>query len=402
MNKALLHKEVQEFISEHYNSDISKLIFQGSPFRELPVQELAIQLSGKQKAEKKLPTWFRLQGIIYPPGMNLEQTSSEITAAYKASIPKGDSIADLTGGFGVDSYFFSRNFKKVIHCEQDPSLSRLVAHNADLLGAGNITCIAGDGIKFLEEAQQGFDWIYLDPSRRTGSGGRAFHLSDCSPDVPQLQDLLYSHVSNILVKTSPFLDLQAGISSLQGVREIHIVAVKNEVKELLWVMKKGFAGKVRVKTINFTRTGEQVYSNQYGYQPGICLGPPRTYLYEPNAALMKSGMMEALGHDLELEKLHPNSHLFTSDQLKEFPGRVFEILRVLPANRKKVKRELDLEKANITTRNFPESVASLRKQYKIREGGEHYLFFTTCGKDEKLVLICKKAGQDSSFTTPGS
>lgn len=367
------------------------MIFQGSPFRDVPVQELATQMSGKRKAEKKLPTWFNRQGIIYPPGINLEQTSSEITASYKASIPHGDSIADLTGGFGVDTYFFSKNFKEVVHCEKDPSLSRLVAHNTGILEAGNIYCIAGDGIEFLKNTSRNFNWIYLDPSRRSGSGGRIFQLSDCSPDVPKIQDLLFDHVPNILVKTSPFLDLQAGISSLPGVREIHLVAVMNEVKELLWVMEKGFSGEVRIHTINFTRSGDQVYSNLLGYQPRISFGPPRTYLYEPNAALMKSGLMEALGHDLELDKLHPNSHLFTSDNLRDFPGRIFEILKVLPASRKKIKRELNLDKANITTRNFPESVASLRKQYKIREGGDHYIFFTTAGQEEKVVLICKKA-----------
>lgn len=391
MNRSLLHKEVQEFISENYDKDLSKLAFQGSPFEDISIQELATQLSGKKKAEKKLPTWFHTDGIIYPTTLNLEQTSSETTAKYKASLVEGSVLLDLTGGFGIDSYFFSRRFKKVVHCELDPELSEIVSHNSHQLGASTIETFNGDGMDRLEAASEVIDWIYLDPSRRDTAGGRVFHLSDCLPDVPQHLELLLSKAPNVLVKTSPLLDLQSGINSLEKVREIHVVAVRNEVKELLWFLSRKPSEEIKIKTLNFKKAGAEVYENYFRREAGVSYSHPLTYLYEPNAAIMKSGLMDLLAADLGLLKLHPNSQLFTSDELKDFPGRRFQVLEQLPYSRKKLKPLLGkLEKAHIATRNFPESVASLRKQFKLKDGGENYLFFTTLEKEQKVMLLCKK------------
>lgn len=390
MNKALLHKEVQEFITENFSTEVSRIIFQGSPFRDVSVQELATQLTGKKKAKNKLPTWFSTEGIIYPPGLNLEQTSSEITASYKSGLFSGDSMVDLTGGFGVDAYFFSRQFKKVVHCEINSSLSELVTHNNHLLGVSNLTYVAGDGIEFLKNTSENFSWIYLDPSRRTDSGGRSYHLSDCLPNVPEHLDLLYKKSPNILMKSSPFLDLQAGITALKGVKEIHIVAVKNEVKELLWILNMDFSEAIKIKSINIKKNEEQVFESFLGRAPEINFSAPLSYLYEPNAAIMKSGLFEDLGEQYQLPKLHSNTHLFTSDTLVDFPGRRFRILEILPYNRKKIKQKIIFEKSHIATRNFPESAVSLRKQLKLKDGGNHYLFFTTAGQDKKMLLICEK------------
>ncbi|MEG9326651.1 class I SAM-dependent methyltransferase [Salinimicrobium catena] len=390
MNNALLHKEVQIYLEENFREDVSKIVFKGSPFPCVSAQELAVQLTGKKKAEKKLPTWFKTRGIIYPPTLNLEQTSSETTAAYKASLIEGNSIVDVTGGFGIDSYFFSRNFQRVIHCELNEELSEIASHNFEVLGAENVSVYLGNGIEFIRNSFELFNWIYIDPSRRDDAGGRVFQLSDCLPNVPENIDLLLEKGKNILIKTSPLLDMKAGLRELKNVHEIHIVAVENDVKELLWILKQEPSEEIKIKTINFGKKERQVYENYWGNEHTVRFSEPLAYLYEPNAAVMKSGLFDAISEDFALLKLHTNSHLYTSKELKDFPGRRFHVLKTLPFKKKKLKAELDLKKAHITTRNFSESVASLRKQLKLKDGGEHYLFFTTLKSEEKIVLVCKK------------
>ncbi|MGB7785360.1 MAG: class I SAM-dependent methyltransferase [Salinimicrobium sp.] len=390
MNRALLNKEVQDFIEEHYKEDVSKILFRGSPFPEVSAQELGVQLSGKKKAEKKLPAFFNTRGIVYPPKLNLEQTSSEKTAEYKASLVNGDSLIDLTGGFGIDSFYFSKKFKKVVHCELNEELSELATHNFELLKAENIKTQTGDGLEILEASEEEFDWVYIDPSRRNISGGRVFLLSDCLPNLPDQLDTIFSKTNNILLKTSPLLDLQAGLNELHSVQEIHIIAIDNDVKELLWVLKKGFSGEVLIKTLNLRKHEEQVFEDVFGREQQADYSLPLKWLYEPNASIMKSGLFSSLGTKLDLKKLHFNTHLYTSEELKDFPGRRFEILDVLPFKKKKIKGRLNFSKAHISTRNFPMSVDALRKQLKLNDGGDHYLFFVTNKKEEKVVLICKK------------
>ena len=367
------------------------MAFQGSPFEGISIQELLVQVAGKKKAEKKLPLWFGTRGIVYPPNINLEQTSSEITAKYKASLIEGRNLADITGGFGIDSYYFAEKFEKVRHFELNPELQELAEHNFQVLGAKSVISEAEDGIEFLKNTSERFDWIYIDPSRRDEAGGRVFFLSDCLPNVPENMEMLQEKADCILIKTSPLLDLHAGLKELKNVHEIHIVAVANDVKELLWVLKKDTPQEIAVKTINFQKQDIQKYESHFGRDLEEHYNLPANFLYEPNAAIMKSGLFAALGNDLELEKLHPNSQLYTSNKLIEFPGRRFKIQQVLPYRKKQLKKELQLKKANITTRNFPETVAELRKQFRIKDGGETYLFFTTLLNDEKVVIVCQKA-----------
>ena len=390
MNEALLNKEVQDFLESNYKTEVSKIAFQGSIFPDVPTQELAAQIFGKKKSEKKLPTWFKNRNIIYPARINLEQTSSEKTAEYKASLVSGGSIVDLTGGFGIDSYYFAQNFQKVVHCELDQNLSEIVAHNFNVFGVRNVEFFTGDGIEFLKNTSEVFDWIYVDPSRRSDAGGRVFQLSDCAPNIPENLDLLWEKGRNILLKTSPLLDFSAGIKELGKVKEIHIVAVENDVKELLWILKKDTSEEIRLKTLNFQKKDMQVYESYFKNEASAKIGPPLTYLYEPNAAVMKSGLFDTLAQDFELQKLHSNTQLFTSEKRIQFPGRRFRILKSLAFKKKLLKKEISFEKAHITTRNFPESVASLRKKIGLKDGGEHYLFFTTGPKGEKLVLVCQK------------
>ncbi|MBK5191610.1 MAG: class I SAM-dependent methyltransferase [Flavobacteriaceae bacterium] len=391
MNKALLNTAVQDFILKNRTANLSKLILKGSPFKDVSIQEIAIQIAGLSKAKSKLPTWYLTKNILFPPNLNLEQTSSEKTARYKASLVEGKKIIDLTGGFGIDSYFFAERFKEVIHCELNMELSELAEHNFEILNATNVKTIQGDGIEYLKNSEQYFDWIYLDPSRRDDAGGKVFQLSDCTPNPAEHLDLFFEKADHILIKTSPLLDLKAGIGELKNVSEIHIVAVNQEVKELLWILNKNASEEIKVKTIHFQNKITQSFETNFSdSQSDIPLSLPLNYLYEPNPAIMKSGMFRELASQTDSYTLHSNSHLFTSKQLKDFPGRRFEILEVLPYNKKLLKQRLTIKKANITIRNFPKTVAEIRKELKIEDGGESYLFFTTNLNEKRIVVVCKK------------
>ncbi|MDT0650984.1 class I SAM-dependent methyltransferase [Autumnicola edwardsiae] len=391
MNKNLLRQDVQDFIQDKRNADLSKLILKGSPFPEITIQELAIQIKGLNTSEKKLPTWYNTSGILFPPKLNLEQTSSEKTAKYKAEIIKGERLIDITGGFGVDAYCFSRIFEEVTYCEMNSELAEIAAHNFEKLGAEYIHIHTRDGLAYLENNSCKYDWIFIDPARRDNRGGKVFRLQDCTPNVPENLELLFSRADSILIKTSPLLDLKAGLDELQHVSEIHIVSVENEVKELLWILTKIANSEVRVKTINFQKKGNQTFEGILGtYVAEIAYSLPQKFLYEPNPAIMKSGLFETLGQQTGTKKLHKHSHLFTSEEEKEFPGRIFQITNFKPFNNRNIKKEFKGEKANISTRNFPESVSEIRKKFQIKDGGKDYLFFTTNLNNEKIVITCRK------------
>ncbi|WP_459209508.1 THUMP-like domain-containing protein [Aquimarina rhabdastrellae] len=397
MNTAIFDTAVQDFIIEHSEkkTDLSKLILAGSPFKNISIQELAQQIQSRIKAKHKLPTWYQKKNIYYPPTLNLEQTSSEVTAAYKSSLISGEHLIDLTGGFGIDDYYFSKSFNTVIHCELNTDLSSIVKQNLAPLEIFNITTVSGDSLETLQQ-QKTVDWIFIDPSRRHEAKGKVFFLEDCLPNVPANLEVYYSHSKNIMIKTSPLLDLDAGIKSLNGVKEIHCIAVKNEVKELLWILEKEYEGNTLIKTVNLiSDTKKEEFSftrNDATQNTQITYTLPQQYLYEPNAAILKSGGFLNVAKQLGIPKLHPHSHLYTSHELSSFPGRTFIIESYLPYQKSALKK-LNITKANITTRNFPESVAQLRKKFKIKDGGSLYIFFTTDYQNNKIVIICNKSTQ---------
>jgi len=390
LNEAVLHKEVQQFINNHLKSDLSKLILKGSPFKDVKIQELAVQIQAKSKSRDKLPTWFLTNNIYYPKSLSIEQTSSEPTAQYKASLINGDKLIDLTGGFGVDSYFFAKKFQSVIHCEIDTELSKIVTHNFMQLELKNIACFNTNGIDELSESKSSYDWIFIDPSRRDALKTKVFKLEDCLPDVGKHLDLFLERSDNVMIKLSPLLDISLTINDLKFVKEIHVVAVKNEVKELLILIQKGYEGPSKIKTINMVAAGQQTFEGYFPSNAGVEFAAPKKYLYEPNAALLKSGLFNEISSEIKVSKLHSNSHLYTSDDLVHFPGRSFAILSVFKYNKKLLKRNFKSKNANITTRNFHDSVAEIRKKTGIKEGGNDYLFFTTDIEDNSIVIHCKK------------
>lgn len=391
-NKDILDPKIQEFINQNINSDVANLALKGIPFDNNLKQDIITQIESKKKCEKKLPTWFNTPNIYFPPKLNIEQTSSEVTAQYKSNLISGKSIIDITGGFGVDCYYFSKKVDTVIHCDLNVNLSKIVEKNSSKLKVNNITFHANDGLEVLKTIGEKVDWIYIDPSRRNDIKGKVFLLKDCLPNVPENLDMLFQYSKNIMIKTSPILDITSGISELQNVKHIHCVAVNNEVKELLWILEKDFSNKIEIKTINITNKDTQRFNfnlkNELETTPAY--SQPLNYLYEPNTAILKSGAFNSIAGIKNIYKLHKHSHLYTSNDLIEFPGRRFKIIKTIPYNKKSYKKEINLSQANVTTRNFPETVAQIRNKFKIKDGGKNYLFFTTILENSKTIISSVK------------
>jgi len=392
LNTDILNIEIQDFINTHLKSDISNLILKGISFDFVDTKEIIEQIEAKKRCEKKLPTWFHTNNIYYPNKLNIEQTSSEITAKHKADLVSGKSLIDLTGGFGIDAYYFSKLIEKVTHCEINSKLSEIVEYNYKTLEATNINCINKSGIDVIKELDQSFDWIYIDPSRRDNSKQKVFLLSDCEPNVKTFQGLFLKYAMHVMIKTSPLLDITATLLDLKNVKEIHIIAVNNEVKELLWILERNYNDNIAIKTVNLQKENTQNFEFNFEDEPTseAKYQLPLTYLYEPNAAILKAGAFNIVSQQLHIEKLHKHSHLYTSKDLIDFPGRIFKIEKQLPFNKKLFAKE-KIVKANITTRNFPLAVNDIRKKLKIKDGGNIYLFFTTNLNEEKIILICSKS-----------
>lgn len=391
MNLEILDPKIQEFINYNIGVSVSKLALQKNPFPSVEWISILNQIAAKTKAKDKLPTWFSTQNIIYPSRISVEQTSSEITALYKSSIVSGENLIDLTGGFGIDDFYFYKKIKNVVHCEINDELSSIVNHNFKQLNNGNIQCYSGDSRDTLLKINTKWDWIYIDPSRRNDTKGKVFMLKDCLPNVPENLDFYFEKTNSILIKTAPILDISAGISELNHIKTIHIIAVDNEVKELLWELHKSYSASINIKTVNIAKEKTETFEFNLddNLQQSI-FSLPQKYLYEPNSAIMKSGAFDQVGQFYELNKLQKHSHLYTSDNLIPFPGRIFEIEKCIPYSKNEMKQHLENQKANITTRNFSDSVDSIRKKWKIKEGGNLYCFFTTDENNSKIVLICTK------------
>ncbi|KGO87735.1 SAM-dependent methyltransferase [Flavobacterium rivuli WB 3.3-2 = DSM 21788] len=387
----LLKPEIQAYIRENTTQPVTQLALQKNPFPDADWTEILNQIAARQRAKDKLPTWYAAQDIVYPSKISVEQTSSEAAALYKSGLVSGERLIDLTGGFGIDDYFFSKTVTIVSHCELNAELSVIAQHNFKVLGADNIQCIAGDSLDTLINADKQWDWLYADPARRSDTKGKVFMLKDCLPGVPDLLETYFKYTNNILIKTAPLLDITAGLGELHFVKAIHIVAVNNEVKELLWMLQKGYTGTPSLVAVNLAKEGIDTFETSYDNDTEAVYGLPQKYLYEPNSAIMKSGAFDAVSTVYSLQKLHKHSQLYTSDILINFPGRRFNINQVLPYQKAEIKQHIEGKKMNVTARNFPLQVTDILKKWKIKDGGDTYAFFTTNLKNEKVVLLCSKA-----------
>ena len=454
-----MNQATQDFIRQYQDDDVRQLAFLGSKYPEVDMPFALDQIRGRKMARVKLPRWASLEGIIYPPHISMEQCSSESTALYKAelaarllSLPASSSgiemkaeneieFVDLTGGFGVDfSYIAARLGVKSMYVERQAHLCEAAKENFGRLGLKNAIVKNGDGIEVLHsflpkkddaastddslgitydqplsllKTKLGLKLIFIDPARRDGAGNKVVSLKDCTPDVTVLQEEMLSKADYVIIKLSPMLDWHRAISELSHVREVHIISVNNECKELLLVLSArnmgemeaasadGAAGEVkhagslRIYCVNDAQSFVCEESDMEASSVKIA---PSTleemqYLYEPNASLMKAGCFGVLSERYDARMLSKNSHLFVSrEPIAVFPGRSFRIIAVSSFNKKELKRHLSgITKANIATRNFPLSVAELRKRLKLKDGGETYIFATTLSDESHVLVITEKA-----------
>jgi 16S rRNA G966 N2-methylase RsmD len=393
MFENILKNEVQDFINKNLNSDISKLLFKGSPFADVDIKELVNQIEAKNKSRVKLSKWFDTDEIIFPAKLSIEQTSSEKTAEFKASLFSGKKAIDLTGGFGIDTFYFANNFEHFTHCEYTPELSKIVKHNFSVLGKKNVDFVSGNGLEYLKETSDKFDLIYLDPARRSDVKGKVFMLADTQPNPVENLNLLFSKSDNILIKVSPLLDLKNTLRELKNVKTIYIVSLNDEVKELLFHLKQDHNAEVIIESVDLYYSKKKV-QNSFSINDGnfnVKYSNPKKYIYEPSATVMKAGAFNQVSEKFGLSKIAINSHLYTSDELLEnFQGRIFEVNNISKPNKKEIKKNLPSLKANITTRNYPMSVVNIRKKFNIKDGGEDYLFFTTDVNNKTQIIYGRK------------
>ncbi len=386
----MLNTDLQNFINNHLNKNIKEIAFKKNPFPEYEWSWILNQIQAKKKAENKLPTWFANKNVIFPSVLSVEQTSSETLAQFKATLFSGDSFIDLTSGFGVDDFYFAKKFKQVFYCEIQDDLAIIAKHNFNELSVTNIQTFSGDSIEYLKNLNQNFDLIYLDPARRDDQKSKVFLLKDCTPNVVELQDFLFEKTNTVLIKIAPLLDISSILNELKNVKTIYAIALHNEVKELLIVLEKDFRNETELTAVNILNNGK-IYQDTFPLNDvkDFNLSLPLKYLYEPFSSYLKLGNYNTIGNKFDLAKLHKHTHLYTSNQLIDFPGRCFKIEQIITYNKKELKL-LENTKCNITTRNFPLKVEEIRKKHKIKDGGECYAFFTTNLNEDKIVILCKK------------
>lgn len=446
-----MNQATQDFIRQHQDDDVRQLAFLGSKYPEVDMPFALDQIRGRKMARVKLPRWASLEGIIYPPHISMEQCSSESTALYKAelaarllslsvssSFSEEIGFVDLTGGFGVDfSYIAARLGVKSMYVERQAHLCEVAKENFERLGLKNAIVKNGDGIEVLHsflpkkddaasaddslgiiydqplsllKTKLGLKLIFIDPARRDDAGNKVVSLKDCTPDVTVLQEEMLSKADYVIIKLSPMLDWHRAISELSHVREVHIISVSNECKELLLVLsvrnmgdmeassadgEVKHAGNLRIYCVN---DAQSFVCDELDMESSpVRIAPPvledMQYLYEPNASLMKAGCFGVLSDRYDARMLSKNSHLFVSQApIEAFPGRSFRIIAISSFNKKELKRHLSgITKANIATRNFPLSVAELRKRLKLKDGGETYIFATTLSDESHVLVITEKA-----------
>ena len=450
-----MNQATQDFIRQHQDDDVRQLAFLGSKYPEVDMPFALDQIRGRKMARVKLPRWASLEGIIYPPHISMEQCSSESTALYKAELaarllglPASSSgiemkaeneieFVDLTGGFGVDfSYIAARLGVKSMYVERQAHLCEAARENFERLGLKNAIVKNGDGIEVLHsflpkkddaastddslgitydqplsllKTKLGLKLIFIDPARRDDAGNKVVSLKDCTPDVTVLQEEMLSKADYVIIKLSPMLDWHRAISELSHVREVHVISVNNECKELLLVLSARnmgdmeassadgevkHAGNLRIYCVNDAQCFVSDELDMESSSVKIAPSPleEMLYLYEPNASLMKAGCFGVLSERYDARMLSKNSHLFVSrEPIAVFPGRSFRIIAVSSFNKKELKRHLSgITKANIATRNFPLSVAELRKRLKLKDGGETYIFATTLSDESHVLMITEK------------
>ena len=436
-----INEKTWSFVREHADEDVRKVALLGTKDQEVDLQMALQQIAGRQVASKKLPSWAGVEGIVYPPHLNMEQCSSEQTARYKAGLTpspsplratllpsggrKGEgnfkgktSMADLTGGFGVDFYWMSQGFAHRYYVEQNEALCEIAENNFRVLDLPCSVC-CGSAVAYLSQMPH-VSMAFLDPARRNEHGGRTYGIEDCTPNVLELMPQLLEKADCVMLKLSPMLDWRKAVSDIERasafVHEVHIVSVDNECKELLLIVSKEPMENLRLVCVNNDtvfeavrrgRTQSSYATDQEFVRDGQIAGKCHAennslYLYEPNASIMKAGCFAEVEGQFGIRQIAVNSHLFLSDvEIENFPGRKFQILTISSMNKQEIKRKFSeiinqkltsMESANIAVRNFPMTVDQLRRKLKLKDGGDTYIFATTMASGEHKLLICRKIG----------
>lgn len=388
------------FVREHRDSDVHALALKVRRDGDVDLPWALDQIQGWQTARRKLPSWASTDGIVYPPHLSMEQCSSEQTAEYKCGIVERlpqqcrGLLMDLTGGFGVDFAFMSRCFNRAVYVERQDVLCDIAQHNFSVLGLDHVSILHADAVGALKDlaADPTTTFFYLDPARRDSNKARTYAIADCSPNVLELQDSLFKAGRYVLVKLSPMLDWHKAVSDLgKRVAEVHIVSVGNECKELLLLMSANHDGEPTIYCVNDDRS--LIYMpSQDTIVPALAAEDKPTYLYEPNASIMKAGCFGVLTQHYPVAALAIDSHLFVSnEEVKDFPGRRFTVTAVSRMNKKDLAIALKgITRANIAVRNFPISAQELRKRLHIADGGDCYIFGTTSANGDHLLFLCHK------------
>ncbi len=388
----MIDPQTAAFIREHSHDNVHALSLQAARYPQVDMRVAATQIEGRRIATTKLPAWAAVDGVIYPVRLSMEQCSSEVTARYKASLVQGHKITDLTGGFGIDCSYLSDRFERTTYIERNEELCRIARHNFTLMGL-DIHAINGNSTEILPSLPHQ-DWIFIDPARRDGAGKKVVALSDCEPDVCQLEELLLEKATQVMIKCSPMLDITLAMHQLRSVSEVHVVSVSGECKELLLILSSD-THKPRITTVNFQGKHVQTFAYMPEEEQEASCSYTATlerYLYEPNSSMMKAGCFRLPALRYGFHKLHRNTHLYTSDSLvPDFPGRVFEVKNIDGFGKNELKRlSSKLKKANIAVRNFPERADILRKRLKMADGGNIYLFATTLADEKRVIVQCEK------------
>lgn len=450
----MFHQDTWDFIRKHAQDDVRKLALKRPTNPNVDLKEALVQIEGYQTARKKLPLWTENPQLVYPPRISMEQCSSETTALYKQQVVRrllqglsGPlSMADMTGGFGIDFSYLAPLFDRAYYIEQQEILCRIAQHNLKMLGLEQAEVLHGDGVERMPE-QAPLTLVFIDPARRDQQGKKTVALSDCTPDLSAIQERIRSCSRFCMAKLSPMLDIHQALQELKGVSEVHVVSVDNECKELLLILASGetenttgfaTAGKrqetdgnlasetdkteevaankledastssnskqsnvkkpaeTRIFCVNLQKSEQQTFeytAQEEASAEAVYTDQPGAYLYEPNTSLLKAGAYKCLCARFGVRKLHPNSHLYTSDTLcADFPGRRFRVTGSRTFSKQDLKQiARDIPQANITIRNFPSTVQELRKKLKIKEGGDRYLFATTLKNEQHIILECLKA-----------
>lgn len=393
---------LRQFIREHAEDDLSALLLSASRYKDVDVKLAVEQIEARARIKNKLPLWYDDDRLFYPSVLATEQCSSELTATYKQRLVReADLLCDLTGGLGVDAFFFSRKAKAVVYVEKNEAYCDAARYNLNLLGASNVHVMHADGVDTVVNGGSRIDEVrvfFIDPARRGTGNKRMFAIGDCEPDLTNVWPLLLERRCRVIVKLSPMLDISQVLTQLPGVDEVHVVSVKNECKELLMVAG-GFspeAPEPEIVCANYISDGsEQLFRFRLSGERAAVIDFAKCvkrYLYEPNASILKAGAYKSTVLRYGVEKLHVSSHLYTSDKLcTSFPGRIFETVEVIPFSGRVCKNvSSEIPRANLAVRNFPLSVDELRKRTRIADGGDTYLFATTLSDHARVLIKCRK------------